>query len=137
MTKIISEKAVELKKKFIDVVNDYMYLWCTKHGYRYEKDMWVGDEYGGVCMVGDLFVNFNDVRYDMDNDLPEEMFEAWYWYSLELSELGSSIEISLRDYSEGKRAFSDDDLEKIRAAKKRVVESQRILEELVNRQKNN
>ena len=108
-----------LKERLVEVVNDYMEAWCDKHDYQYEEDMWVGDDYGGICAVGDLFVSFDDVRYDVDNDLPEETFEDWYWYSLEIEELGCEKNVNLRSYSMGCRPYTEEQLENIRQAKKK------------------
>ena len=127
----------KLKENFIDIVNDYMNAWCEKHGYDYEEDMWVGNDYGGVCAVGDLFVSFDDVRYDIDNDLPEKTFEDWYWYSLDIAELGCERIVNLKSYSMGCRPYTDEQLDNIREAKKNVEESKRILEYLIKNSKPN
>ena len=126
-----------LKERLVEVVNDYMEAWCDKHDYQYEEDMWVGDDYGGICAVGDLFVSFDDVRYDVDNDLPEEIFEDWYWYSLEIEELGCEKNVNLRSYAMGCRPYTEEQLENIRQAKKNVQEAQEILEDLIKNTKAN
>lgn len=127
----------ELKQRLIEVVNDYMEAWCDKHEYQYEDDMWVGNDYGGICAVGDLFVSFDDVRYDVDNDLPEEIFEDWYWYSLEIEELGCENNVNLRSYAMGCRPYTEEQLESIRQAKKNVEAAQEILEDLIKNTKAN
>ena len=57
---------------------------CLSH----EDDCWVADDAGTTACIGDMFVDFNDIRYDIDNDVPEPKFEEWYWTSLERAELG-------------------------------------------------
>ena len=121
----------ELKKKYIDVVNDYMHTWADKHEYNYEEDMWVSNSYGGICMVGDMYVNFDDVRYDVDNELPENVFDEWYWYSVEIAELGCTNSVNLGSYARGARPYGDEQIRKIKDAKKRVQEAQSILEDAI------
>lgn len=121
----------KLKERFKEIVNDYMQAWCDKHEYYYEEDMWVANDYGGVCCVGDLFVSFNDVRYDIDNDLEEGVFEEWYWYILEIKELGCEKTVNLDTYAKGYRPYSDKQIEDIRQAKIGVDEAEKRFEELL------
>ena len=70
-----------------DVCNEYLEAFCWKHGYTYDKYVWVGDDPGTVANIGDLFVGMDDIRYDIDNNIPESCFEKWYWKNLEVYEL--------------------------------------------------
>ena len=54
-----------------DVCNEYLEAFCWKHGYTYDKYVWVGDDPGTVANIGDLFVGMDDIRYDIDNNIPE------------------------------------------------------------------
>lgn len=127
----------KLKERFKEIVNDYMYAWAEKHEYDYEEDMWVADNYGTICMVGDMFVSFDDVRYDIDNNLPEHIFDEWYWYSLEISEMGCKANVNLKSYAMGYRPFSDEQLELIRSTSRRIKEQQVDLERLLEQTKAN
>jgi hypothetical protein len=114
-----------------------MTVWANKHQFEYEKDMWVADEYGTICMVGDMFVNFDDVRYDIDKDLDEKVFEEWYWYNLEIAELGCDVNVNLQSYANGVRPYTEEQLEQIRKAAQRVTEAQYALEKLIQETKVN
>lgn len=133
----IKQSRNELKLNFQQVVHDYMLEWCKKHEYFYEPDTWVGDDVGGICAIGDLFVNFDDVRFDIDNDIPEPLFEEWYWYRLEISELGCERDVNLKSYSMGCRPYTEEQFENIRQAKKNVQKAQEILEDLIKNTKAN
>ena len=127
----------KLKERFKEIVNDYMYAWAEKHEYDYEEDMWVADNYGTICMVGDMFVSFDDVRYDIDNNLPEHIFDEWYWYSLEISEMGCKANVNLKSYAMGYRPFSDEQLKLIRSASRKIKEQEEYLERLLEQTKAN
>lgn len=77
----------ELKKKWADVCDEYLRKFCEKHEFDFETAYWVGDEPGTIAYVSDLFVGMEDIRYDIDNNVPEDKFLKWYEYHLEVFEL--------------------------------------------------
>ena len=83
----------ERKKAFAGVCDDYLKAFCEKHEFCYEDSYWVGDEPGGIACIGDYFVRFVEMAYDIDNDVPEEMFLKWYDYDLEIG----SLELDYRE----------------------------------------
>lgn len=69
---------VELREKFESICNYYVSLFCQKHDLSYVNADWVGDAVGGtICIAGEHFIDFRDVRYDIDNDVPVGQYEAW------------------------------------------------------------
>lgn len=82
----------ELRDQYKNIVDAYVREFVAKHDYDmsdYEIGLcWVADDTGTTACIGDMFVDFNDIRYDIDNDVPEPKFEEWYWTSLERAELG-------------------------------------------------
>ena len=82
----------ELREQYRNIVDTYVREFVAKHDYNmsdYEIGLcWVADDAGTTACIGDMFVDFNDIRYDIDNDVPEPKFEEWYWTSLERAELG-------------------------------------------------
>jgi hypothetical protein len=82
--------ANELQEQWETLSNEYMKQFCEKHGYRFEPDSWVGigrENIGTTAEICDMFVHIDDMRYDIDNNIPESKFEEWYWKSLEIYEL--------------------------------------------------
>lgn len=82
----------ELRAQYKNIADTYVREFVAKHDYDmtdYEIDRcWVADDAGTTACICDMFVDFNDIRYDIDNDVPESKFEKWYWTSLERAELG-------------------------------------------------
>lgn len=124
--------AVALKYLWRDTCNEYLRIFCTKHGYEYEPDMWVADNPGTIVMIGDMFVSMENIRYDVDNNVPEEYFEKWYWKSLDLHELGVEHWMNYESYCKGAPdIWTDERMEEIRKARARVAETKKQLEDLV------
>ena len=80
---------VNLKDSWREVCDAYLLAFCEKHEYDYDDAYWVGDEPGTLAYVSDLFVGMEEIRYDIDNDVPEEMFLKWYDYSLDVYNIES------------------------------------------------
>ena len=74
-----------LKRCFVEqyeeTCNNILMAFCEKHGYDYKdaKDMWVANEIGTICCIGDMYVNMYDMYYDLKNNIPADIFEQWYW----------------------------------------------------------
>lgn len=121
-----------------DVCNEYLDTFCEKHSYTYDKYVWLGGDPGTIANIGDLFVSMDDIRYDIDNDIPENYFEKWYWKGLEVYELTGQKYMNYPSYCEGAPdQWTAENLDKVREAKKRVEEAQKSLEEEINNIKNN
>lgn len=70
-----------LKERYNIVVADYLEAFIKKHGFENDFD-WV-DEVSGICNISDYFLNFSDIKIDIDHELDPEIILAWYDYSLE------------------------------------------------------
>lgn len=81
-------KKNELKNRWTEVSNEYLRLFCEKHEYDYEPDAWIGQDAGTVASIGDMFVSMDDMRYDIDNNVEAQLFDKWYWESLDRHEKG-------------------------------------------------
>lgn len=71
-------KVSELKEKYDDLCQIYAKMFCEKHKLPYKESGWIGDEVGGVLGVnGERFVDFRDMKYDVDNEVKVGMYEDW------------------------------------------------------------
>ena len=120
-----------------DVCNEYLEAFCLKHDYTYDNYVWVGDDPGTVANIGDLFVSMDDIRYDIDNNIPENYFEKWYWKNLEVYELTGCNYMNYSSYCMGAPDnWPDERLDRVREAKKRLEVAQKEFEEEMERIKN-
>lgn len=127
---------IELKLNWKEICNNYLFEFCEKHEYTYEPDCWVANNPGTIACVNDMFVSMEDIRYDIDNDIPEEKFEKWYLKSLEVYELVGEKFMNYENFCKGCPDYwTEDKLESIRKAKQRVIDARDALEQEINNHK--
>lgn len=78
-----------LKDRWNEVCEAYLSEFCKRHGFDREDADWVGNDIGGLAQIGDYFVNMSEIKYDVDNQVPEKTFFLWYDYSMEVHEIES------------------------------------------------
>ena len=108
----------------------------NKYGYDIDEDCWVGDDPGTIAMISDMFVSMDNIRYDVDNNIPIETYEEWYWKSLEVYELTEQNYMNYESFCKGAPdIWTDERLKSIKEAKFRVEEAKKALDEEINRYK--
>ena len=133
---IVIKNNYSLEKEWKILCNKYLKKFCDKHGYAYEQDCWVSNNPGTIANIGDMFVSMDNIRYDIDNDIPEEKFEKWYWKSLEVYELVGEKFMNYESFCKGCPDYwSEDKLESIRKAKQRVIDARDALEREIQNHK--
>ncbi len=75
------------KDQWNEVCEAYLSEFCKRHGFCREDAWWIGDDPGGLAQIGDYFVGMNEIRYDVDNSVPEKNFFLWYDYDQEVREI--------------------------------------------------
>ena len=77
-----------MKKKYEEICNEYVYAFLRKHDF-YEKEYdeysefyWIGNDVGTIIEVADYFIDFQDIKYDIDNDIPVPIYFKYYDYLL-------------------------------------------------------
>ena len=125
------------KAHWRDVCNEYLETFCWKHEYQYDPDMWIGNDPGTIVEVCDMFVKMDDIRYDVDNNVPEEYFAKWYWKGLDVYELTGENYMNYPSYCKGAPdKWTDEALDRVREAKKRVEKARLALLDEIDRLKN-
>ena len=118
-----------LKSAYNDAVGDYCHQFCVKHGWVYNPDNWVGGRVGETLTVNDeLFIDFRDIKADIDNDFPANMYEEWYRYTNEIMFLGCDKNVNYESFAKGcPLPYSEEQLKAIRLASKRTDEAKQAL----------
>ena len=120
-----------------DVCKEYLDTFCNKHEYTYDKYVWIGDDPGTVANIGDLFVGMDDIRYDVDNNIPESYFEKWYWKSLSVYELTGEKYMNYSSFCMGAPDnWPDERLDRVRAANRRLEQAKKEFDEEIEKIKN-
>lgn len=123
-----------LKKSWITISNIYLHEFCRRHDFSYNEDMWISGNPGTTAEVCDMIVSMDDIRYDVDNQIDPDLFQKWYWKSLEIYELtdGKVLYMNYPSFCKGAPdEFTSERMEKLRASKKRMDEAQKDFEETV------
>jgi len=81
--------SARIKENYNRACEAYLEDFCEKHGYDYEDNMWVGNHVGWIAEIADLYIGLDDIRTDIDNNVPEDEFIKWYDYSLRLGMLNA------------------------------------------------
>ena len=126
------EYRARLESNWKEICNRYLELFCDKHEWPYEPDMWVGGDIGTIVMIGDMFVSMDNIRYDIDNDVPEEYFTKWYWKSLDVHELTDGAEnyMNYENYCKGCPDYwTEERMQSIRESKARIEKAKKALED--------
>ena len=74
---------ISLYNKLETSIKKYVELFAIKH--EMEFDFWVADLSGTIaCFSMDYYVNFEDIRLDLEKDAPKDLFFEWYDLALDL-----------------------------------------------------
>jgi len=62
----------------------YVKLFEKKHDIYFE--FWVADLTGTIaCFSNEYYIDFNDIRFDLENEIDKKQFLEWYDVSLDLA----------------------------------------------------
>lgn len=82
------KKLIRLKKEFEKACKGYVEVFMKKQGlveddgelYPHE---WLGSDVGGVLIVGDEYISFDDIRVDVDQNIERGKYFDYYYHSVE------------------------------------------------------
>ena len=124
-----------MKQSFEDICNEYLRIFCERHGLD-SPHGWIGGSVGGIVEVGDMFVGLEEMRYDVDFNVPEEKFEDWYWKSIELAEMECPRNLTYEAFCKGAPwPYTEDQLKSFRESRNRIAEAERIRSECIEADK--
>lgn len=112
-----------LRASYDDACNQYLAAFAAKHGIDRSDCDWVGDEPGGVAMIGDWFASMEVITLDIDRDAPEGEFLKWYDYGLRCDELELPDKCNYRSWLQGCPRYSEEAFERIAALRKTLQEA--------------
>ena len=94
------EDTEQIRKDYEAVCGRYVEEFCRKHDFVDYESYWVGGQVGTVLVLNDYFIDFNDLRYDIDEQIPTFKYWDWYDASLKRAELGLN-DLNYKSYCEG------------------------------------
>lgn len=121
----------ELKQQFEYVCYAYIKAFLTKHDLSSAD--WIGSGVGEVvCINGEIFLNFDDVRYDIDHTADHDPNEIWRWrqYCQRLDYLELPKRINFSSWCKGApHPYSDKQLEELDKLHEAVLEAKKRFDE--------
>ena len=128
-----------LKDQWRNICNKYLFDFCHKHDFslNYQYDIvdgfvWIGGDPGTIANVCDMFISMDDIRYDIDNDIDEEMFQKWYWRNQDHYELGLKY-MNYPSFCKGApEPYTDKQLEDLRELSVKVRDTRTELDKMIN-----
>lgn len=69
---------MDLKAKYEIIVDKYLDKFCKKQGFDKKHGYWVGDRVGDIFDINSYFFSFDDIRLDVDNNVPKGKIIEWY-----------------------------------------------------------
>lgn len=119
-------KLQELQYDFKNAVTAYVNAFCEKHGWHFNASDWVAGDVGGVIEINGMFINFDDIRTDIDHEFDKDAFVEWYNYEQRVTELGCTQHINYKSFALGApRPYGEKVLDKIGRFQKEVERMQR------------
>jgi hypothetical protein len=119
-------KLQQMQYDFRVAVAAYVQEFCNKHDWVYNPADWVAGDVGGVIEINDMFINFDDIRVDIDNEFDKDAFVEWFEYEQRVTELGCTQHINYKSFALGApRPYSGEVLDKIGRFQKEVERMQR------------
>ena len=77
-----------LNQRYTEACEDYLKAFCDAYELPCEKDSWVGNDVGTIALIGDYYIDFQNMMYMLDNGIAFEEWLRWYDYSLDAHDLG-------------------------------------------------
>lgn len=106
--------------------NQYLALFCKKHGYSTYDTEWVAGEPGEIATIGDYYVGMRTIIDDLEMDAPEEEFIRWYDYCLEAHDLGIASP-NFRSWVKGCPRIPEERLQRLRDLRAQLFEETKNL----------
>ena len=116
-----------------NVCSEYVRAFIEKHELdtlNYE-DYWINNDPGTIICLNDMYIDMENLRYDIDNDIPKDKFEEWYWTSVDRAENNLQY-INYPAFCKGAPdPIPANQLEEIKKLRKKVEQARQALEESI------
>ena len=96
-----------ISQQYNRIVYDYISIFCER--YEIENEYELADieirHFEGLVMLNDYYIDFDDLVYFVNNNVPYDAFDGFYWYQYEQFKEGKTRyrkEIYLMLYNEHK-----------------------------------
>jgi hypothetical protein len=92
-----------LKQRYESVATAYLNKFIEKQGFNHSFDGWIGGIGGIAGFAEQYFFNFDDIRYDIDNDCEVGLILRWQEDGVDHHMKGNTDTINYHSYHKGLR----------------------------------
>ena len=118
-----------LKENYENACNEYLKAFCYQYELQFEEDAWVAGDVGTIALIGDYYIDFQNMMYMLDNDIAFEEWLRWYDYCLDAHDLGLNTP-NFPSWHKGCPRLTEEQIQEIK-------DKRRELKELIDSYKNN
>lgn len=111
----------QLRQNYENACNDYLRAFCEKHEFDFEDASWVGDDVGGIALVGDLDFNMATIITDIGEEAKEKELWKWYDYCAEAGEFNLAIP-NFRAWLHGCPRTDSATFDRLRSLKQKLID---------------
>lgn len=109
-----------LEQAYVKACNDYIQAFAKHYDVTVDNDDWVAGDVGGtICINDEFFLNMEEIRFMLKNNMSWEAFLDWWDYCLDCHYLGLDS-MNLRSWFKGAPRHTKEARDKIRKAKKEL-----------------
>lgn len=101
-----------LDQQYTDSCEDYLRAFCDEYHLVYTRDSWVGGDVGSVACIGEFFIDMEDIRFMLLNDVPWKTYLENMDYNQRAIDLNVNM-INLRSWCMGCPRLSAEQLTKL------------------------
>ena len=116
-----------LQGAYRDACNNYLQAFVEKHGFDMCDTAWVADEPGTIAMIADYYVSMEEMKVDIDLNVPNDKYLEWYDYQMECAALELPKIANYKHYVKGCPTYSKETLKRLRGLKQEVEVSKKVL----------
>ena len=110
-----------LKQEYERICNEYLVAFANKYNIHLKPDTWINGTVGCMAYVCDIFLNFDDIRRCVDEDVKWDDLIEWYDYDMEVVPLGFD-HISLDSWLKGAPRVDKERIERVKSLRNEMNE---------------
>lgn len=118
-----------LNQRYTEVCEDYLKAFCDVYELQCEEDAWVAGDVGTIALIGDYYIDLQNMMYMLDNGIAFEEWLRWYDYCLDAHDLGFNTP-NFPSWHKGCPRLTEEQIQEIK-------DKRRELKELIDSYKNN
>jgi len=75
------KKIKEVRNLYVTSVNLYVDIFCINN--KVYTNGWIADTVGTLLTISDMVLDFQDIKFCVDNDISFDWLQHWYFYNYE------------------------------------------------------